>query len=134
LEETEKLKKELINLKLNEQSNAGKKRRSCISIDKNSTFLAQNMECLEKVTQKKHDLEVENEILKGKLQLNEKRIKEVQAENESVCKVMENLKNELKRKATLQSDREITQREHALKDVSNSQFARHTVPAEKCYA
>jgi hypothetical protein len=132
LEETEKLKKELINLKLNEQLMAGKKGRSFISIDKNSTFLAQNMECLDKVTQKKHDLEAENEILKGKLQVNEKRIKEVQAENESVCKVMENLKNELKRKATLQSDGEITQREHALKDVSNLQFSEDTLPVEKC--
>ncbi len=80
-------------MKLNEQLTAGKKRRSYISIDKNSTFLAQNMECLDKVTQKKHDLEAENQMLKGKLQLNEKRVKEAQAENQSLCKAMEDLKN-----------------------------------------
>jgi len=70
LEETEKLKKELINLRINEISSVGnKKRQSCLAVDKNnnggvlgmntmsnSFLLEKNMETLEKITQKKHDL------------------------------------------------------------------------------
>lgn len=55
LEQTQKLKKELINLRLNELNTT---KKSKASQDKNSQFIEKNIEQLQKISQKKHDLEV----------------------------------------------------------------------------